>query len=101
MYRALFGNEPLIVFVTIYCFLFFNFEFYFSSEALHKGCLFVCIWGNLFANVLYIGCWKPSGKFVTGGKRVLATFWQISFKVSEVISKPLTNSSEGIDNFCK
>jgi hypothetical protein len=29
MDRALFGDEPMIVFLTIFCFLVFNFEFYF------------------------------------------------------------------------
>jgi hypothetical protein len=37
----------------------------------------------------------------TGGKRVLATLWQICNRVSEDIGNPLTNSPEGIDNFCK
>jgi hypothetical protein len=31
----------------------------------------------------------------------LATLWQICNRVSEVISNPLTNSPEGIGNFCK
>jgi hypothetical protein len=60
--RALFGDEPMIVCITIYCFLVFNFEFLLSFEVLQKGCT-----------------------FVTGSKRVLATLWQICYRVSEVI----------------
>jgi hypothetical protein len=47
-----------------------------------------------------IGCWQPYGKFVTGGKRVSATIWQICYRVLEVIGNPLANVSEGIGNFC-
>jgi hypothetical protein len=67
MDRALFGDELLIVFMTIYCFLVFNFELL-SPEVLHKGCPFVCNWATLwqipqrilvtFANSTYLpeGC---------------------------------------------
>ncbi len=41
--RALFGDEPLIVFIIIYCFLVFNFEF---LEVLHNCLPFVCSGGN-------------------------------------------------------
>jgi hypothetical protein len=43
-----------------------------------------------------IGCCQLFGKFVTGGKWVLATLWQICYIVSEVISNLLKILSEGI-----
>ncbi len=33
-----------------------------------------------------IGCWQTSGKFVTGGKRELATLLQICYRVFEVLA---------------
>ncbi len=42
------------------------------------------------------GCWQPSGKLVTGGKRVLTAHWQIFYRMAEGIGSPLTNSSEGL-----
>jgi hypothetical protein len=49
-----------------------------------------------------VGCWQPSGKFVTRGKRVLASFWQIfCIWCQRLLGNLLTNSPESIDNFCK
>jgi hypothetical protein len=47
-----------------------------------------------------IGCWQPSGKFVTGGKRVLATLWQICYSILEVVGNPLANFPEGTGSLC-
>ncbi len=79
MDRALFGDEPLIVFITIYCFLVFNFEFYFLQRYCTKVASLDVI--GPFCKCA-IGCWQLSGKFVTGGKEVLATLWQICYRVS-------------------
>ncbi len=99
MERGLFRDEPLIIFIPIYCFLVFNFEFYF----LQRFCTKVASLCTIGATLLQCakGCWQPSGKFFTGGKRVLATLGQICNRVSEVIGNPLTNSPEGIDKFFK
>ncbi len=99
MERALFRDEPLIFFRPIYCFLVFNLEFYF----LHRYCTKVASLCAIGTTLLQCakGCQQPSGKFFTGGKRVLATLWQICNRVSEVIGNLLTNSIEGIDKFCK
>ncbi len=35
------------------------------------------------------GCWRPSGKYVTGDKKVLATLWQFFYRVSEGNGNPL------------
>jgi hypothetical protein len=99
MDRAVFGDEPLIVFINIYCFSVFNFEFYFLQRYGRKDALRVQM-GQPSCKDAF-GCSKPSNKFVTGGKRVLATLWQICNRVSKVNGSPLTNSPEGIGNFCK
>jgi hypothetical protein len=86
MNRALFEYEPLIVFITFYCFLVFNFEFYFlrgtyctkfaplcAVGATLLQCAIDC-WqpsGKFVTGVR--GCWQPSGKFVIGCQRLLAT----------------------------
>jgi hypothetical protein len=76
IYAALFGDEPLIVFfITIYCFLVFNFEFYFFQRYCIRVAPLCAIGGTRLQCA--IGCWQPSGKLVKGGKRVLATLWQI------------------------
>ncbi len=93
MDRALFRYEPLIVFIIMYCFLVFKFEFYF----LKRYCTNVAFLCAVGARLLECAksCWQPSGKFVTGGKRVLATLWQICNRVSEITGNPLKNSPEG------
>ncbi len=59
---SLFENEPLIVFITIYFFLVFNFEFYFLQRYCTKVAP-LCNWGNPLAM-----CY-----------RLLATLWQICY----------------------
>jgi hypothetical protein len=67
---------------------------------LHKGCSFVCYWGNPLSNMPLVvinplanllqgvrGFWNPLAICHKGCRRLLATL--------------LTNSSEGIGNFCK
>jgi hypothetical protein len=98
MDRSLSGDEPLIVFIIIYCFLVFNFEFCFLKRYCTKVAPLCAVVATLLECA--IGCWQPSGKFVTRGKRVLATLWQF-VTVSEVIGNPKTNSPEGIGNWCK
>jgi hypothetical protein len=66
MDRALFGDEPVIDFITIYCLLVITLNFTFFRSIAQR-----------------------------------LPLWQISHRVSELIGKPLTNSSEGIGNFCK
>ncbi len=95
----LFGDEPLKVLITNCCFLVFIFEFYFLQRYCRKVAPMCVIGATLFK--CSIGCWQPSGKFVTGGKRVLATLWQICYRVLEVIGNPLANFPEDICNFCK
>jgi hypothetical protein len=98
MERAFFRDEPMIIFIPIYCFLVFNFEFTFFRGIAQRLPLCVQL-GQPFCNVPKVvsnplanflqgvsGYWQPSGKFVTE---------------SEVIGNPLTDSPEGIDKFCK
>jgi hypothetical protein len=66
MDRALFGDEPLIDFITVYCLLVVTLNFTFFRSIAQR-----------------------------------LPLWQISHRVSELIGKPQTNSSEGIGNFCK
>jgi hypothetical protein len=99
MERGLFRDEPLIIFIPIYCFLVFNFEFYFLQRFCTKVASLCAIGATLLQCAK--GCWQPSGKFFTGGKRVLATLGQICNRVSKVIGNSLTNSPEGIDKFFK
>jgi hypothetical protein len=71
MERALFGDQPLIVFITISCFSVFNFGYY----VLQRYCTRVaplCVIGATLLKCA-VGYWQPSSKFVTGGKRVLET----------------------------
>jgi hypothetical protein len=63
MDRALFGDEPLIVFIIIYCFLVVNFEFFLERYCTSVGPL--CAVGATCFKC-FIGCWQPSGKFVIG-----------------------------------
>jgi hypothetical protein len=94
MDRSFFEDEHLIVFITIYFFLVFNFEFYF----LQRYCKKVAPLCEIGATLLQcaIGCWQPFGnKFVTGSKRVLATLWQICNWASEVVGNPLTHFPKG------
>jgi hypothetical protein len=102
MDRSLFEDESLIVCITFYFFLVFNFEFYFLQR--YSYCTKVAPLCEIGATLLQcaIGCWQPFGnKFVTGSKRVLATLWQICNWASEVVGNPLTNFPKGICNFCK
>jgi hypothetical protein len=101
MDRALFRDKPLKVFITIYSFLVFIFEFYFLKRYCRKVALPICVQLGEPSCKCAIGCWQLSGKFITGGKRVLVTIWQIFFRVSEHIGNPLANFPEGIGNFCK
>jgi hypothetical protein len=100
MDRALFWDESLIVFIKIYCFLVFNFQFYFLQRYCTQLAPLCAIGGNPLANVP-----KVVGKLLANllqvVKRVSATLWQICNRVSEVIGNPLPNSPEGIGNFCK
>jgi hypothetical protein len=75
MDRSLFEDEPLIVFIAIYFFLVFNFEFYFLQRCCTKVAPLCAIGATLLHCA--IGCRQPSGQFVTRSKRVLATHWQI------------------------
>ncbi len=75
MDRALFGDKPLIIFIPIYCFLVFNFEFYFVQRYCTKVASLCAIGETLLQCTK--GCWQPSGKFVIGRQRLLATLWQI------------------------
>jgi hypothetical protein len=89
-----------IVFITIYLFLVFNFEFYFLQRYCTKVKVApLCAIGATLLQCA-IGCWQPSGKFVTGSKKVLATLWQICNRASEVTGNHLTNSPKGIGIFC-
>jgi hypothetical protein len=97
MDRALFKDKLLIDFIIIYCFLVFNFEFYFLQRYCTKV-VPLCVIGVTLMQICQ-SCWQFSGKFVTGGKMVLATLRQISHRVSEFIGNPLTSSSEGIATF--
>jgi hypothetical protein len=74
MDRAFFGDEPLIVFITISCFLVFNFELYFLQRDYTKVAPLCAIGATLLECV--IGCWQPSGKFVTG----VRGYWKSSGK---------------------
>jgi hypothetical protein len=70
-----------------------------SSEVWHKGaplCAIVAILLQICHKLL-----ATHRQISYGGKRVLATLWQIFHRVSEVNGSPLTNSSEGISTFCK
>jgi hypothetical protein len=73
MERALSGDEPLIVLKTICCFSVFNFEFSFFGGIAQRLPLFMLL-GQPSCKCVR-GCWQPSGKFVTGGQRVMATLW--------------------------
>ncbi len=99
MDRALFWDVSLIVFIPIYCFLVFTFNFTFFRGIAHS--LPLCVQLGQPSSKCAKGCRQASGKFVTGGKRVSATLWQICNRVSEVIGNPLPNSPEGIGNFFK
>jgi hypothetical protein len=97
MDRVLFGDELLSVFNFICCFLVFKYKFYFLHRCSKKVALSYVIRGPAYKCVR--GC--RHGKFVIGGKRVLATLCPIFYRVSEGTGDdPLTNSQEGIDNFC-
>jgi uncharacterized membrane protein YwzB len=81
--RVLFGDEPPIVFTTVYCFLVLNFEFYFLQGYCTKVALLYVIGtillqyviGNPLANLLkgIRWYWQSSGKFFIGWQRSLAT----------------------------
>jgi hypothetical protein len=88
-----------MAFMIIFCFVIFNFEFYYLKRYCTKVAPLCAVGATLLECAK--GCWQPSGKFVPGGKRVLVTLWQICNRVSGVIGNPLTNSPEGIGNFCK
>jgi hypothetical protein len=62
MDRSLFEEEPLIVFITIYFYLVFNFEFYFF-QSITKKVAPLCAIGETLLQCA-IGCWQPSGKFL-------------------------------------
>jgi hypothetical protein len=99
MDKVLFGDEPLVVFLTIYCILVVHFEFHF----LQRYCTKVVPLCAIVATLLQcaIGCGQHSNKFVTGDQWVFVTLWQICYRASKVIGNPLTNSPKGIGNFCK
>jgi hypothetical protein len=64
MDRALFGDEPLIVFITIYCYLVFNVEFNFLQRYFKEVAL-----SNVIGATLLQVC-----------HRLLPAFWQIYYK---------------------
>jgi hypothetical protein len=99
MDRALFGYEPLTGFITICCFLVFNFVFYFLQRDGTKVAP-LCVIGATLLQICH-RLLATLRQIVTVGKRVWASLWKICHWVSEVIGNPLTNSSEGISNFCK
>jgi hypothetical protein len=55
MDRASFGEEPLIVFITIYCFLVFKFEFYFLQRYCAKFASLFAIRATLLQIYRYCG----------------------------------------------
>ncbi len=93
MERALFRDEPLIICIHIHCFLVLTLNFTFFRGIAQRLPLFVQL-GQPFCNVPKLvsnppanfshgvwGYWQPSGKFVTGCQRLLATLWQILQRV--------------------
>jgi hypothetical protein len=70
---ALYGDKPLIVFVSIYCFSVFNFELYFLWRYCTKIAL-LCVIGSTLLHLCY---------------RLLATLWKICYRGSEGFGNPL------------
>ncbi len=83
MDRALFGDDPLIVFITICCFLVFNFKFYFLQRC----------------------CTKVVPLYVTGAtllqicQKLLTTLCKICYRGSEDIDNLLTNLLWGVRGY--
>jgi hypothetical protein len=71
MDRAVFGDEPLIVFIAIYCFLGLNFEFYLLQRYFTKVVPLCVIWAPSYKYAKQ--CGQPSGKCDIGCQRLLAT----------------------------
>jgi hypothetical protein len=71
MDRAVLGDEPLIVFITIYCFSVLTLNFTFFRGMVERMPL--CVQMGQPSCKGALGCLQPSDKFVTEGKRVLAT----------------------------
>ncbi len=106
MDRALLGDEPLKVFIINYCFLFLFLNFTFFRGIAER--LPLCVQLGQPSCKCAIGCWQPSGKFVTGVggcwqpsskfvigfQRLLATLWQISQRVLATFANS-TYLSEG------
>ena len=97
MDRALFRDEPLTGFITICCFLVFNFEFYFLQRYCRKVASLCAIGATLLQCAK--GCWQPSGKFFTAGKRVWATpsgkfltgYQRLLVTLWQILQRVLTN----------
>jgi hypothetical protein len=95
MDRALFGDEPLRVCKLICCLLFFNLWILLFFRGVAKRLSLCMLLGQCVR-----GCWRPSGKYVTGDQKVLATLWQIFYRVSEGNGNTLETHRfcpEGID----
>jgi hypothetical protein len=71
MDRASFGDELLTGFITICCFLVFNFVFYFLQRYCTKVAPF-CVIGATLLQICH-RLLATLGQFVTGGKRVWAS----------------------------
>ncbi len=89
MDKALFGDEPLYLFVTIYCFFVFNFEFYFLQRYCTKIAFLYVAEATLlqmcYGNSMARGYWQLSDKFCIGCQRLLVTHWQISQRVWQLL----------------
>jgi hypothetical protein len=100
MDRVLFGDEPWILLYLLFIaswFLTLNFTFFRGIAQRLPLCMQL---GQPFCNVPKV-VGNPLAKFVTGGRRVLVTLWQICNSVLNGLGNPLTNSSQGTGNFCK
>jgi hypothetical protein len=89
MEKAIVKDESLIIFVLIFASWFVTLNFTFFRGIAQR--LLLCVQlGQPFCNVPKVvsnpltnflqgvrGYWQPSGKFVTGCQRLLATLWQI------------------------
>ncbi len=84
MDRAFFGDEPLTGFITICCFLVFNFVFYFLQRYDIKAAL-LCAVGAILLQICH-RLLAPLRQICYGGKRVLAILWQIFHTVSRLMA---------------
>jgi hypothetical protein len=99
--KALFRDEPLIFFILFIASWFLSLNFPFFRGIAQRLPLCVQL-GQPFCNVPKVvsnplanflqgvrGYWQPSGKFITGCQRLLATLWQI-------LQRVLTNFANSI-----